>query len=93
MRAVYGDADETMKLQYPLDDQIIQRCKDEMDVNSHKGNSWLDDSRVTLPYLLNKLQEEYAEFVMAIKTDPSMVEKEGADTINILSMIMRRYRK
>ena len=81
-----------MKIEYPLDDQIIQRCKIEMDTNSHKGNSWLT-SNVTEGYLLNKLQEEYAEFVLALDRDRGMIEKEGADLINIISMLMRRNRQ
>jgi predicted house-cleaning noncanonical NTP pyrophosphatase (MazG superfamily) len=82
-----------MILEYPLDDRIMRRCNNEMEANRHKGNSWMDAQQTPLPYLKNKLQEEYAEFVLAPISEPEMIEKEGADLINVISMIMRRYRR
>ena len=81
-----------MKIEFPLDQQIIDRCNTEMETNRHKGNSWKEPQLTTEDFLLIKLSEEYSEFFLAILNNTSMIEKEGADLINIISMIMRRYR-
>jgi phosphoribosyl-ATP pyrophosphohydrolase len=78
---------------YPIDPRIINKCADKMNINSHKGNSWMDAQLTPLTFLQNKLSEEYAEFVLAIHSlGRADIESEGADLINIISMIIRRYR-
>lgn len=77
-------------IHYPLSPEIVNRCNSEMEINSHKGNSW---ERLEGKDLAVKLQEEYSEFCIAFQKDPSMIEKEGADLINVTAMIISRFGK
>ena len=81
------------ELHYPVDQEIVSLCSEYMDVNSHKGNSWEDGQKVPLQFLLQKLAEEFSEFFLAAQKDHYMIKKEGADLINIASMIIKRYGK
>lgn len=78
---------------YPLNITIIKLCEKQIDKNfAKKGNSWIDGQQTPQGFLENKLQEEYSEFVLALqKHDGHAIANEGADLINIISMLMNRY--
>jgi len=85
---------EMTEIKYPLSIKIIKLCEKLIDTHfKAKGNSWASGQQTPMPFLFSKLQEEYSEFLEAFRDPKYEVAKEGADLINVIAMLMRRYDK
>ena len=90
-----------MKLQ-PEVVRLAESMQYKLDKNAHKGDvsswpSWDAEGKrywgrdCSLEFLLLKFQEEYAEFLTAIRKEPiENVRLEAADVANLAMMIVER---